>query len=138
MIFGAVVGIATLVPVAVLALVDRRGGTTRPAAAALGAMSGGLGGAGILVGAIHQPTTANIHSGYSFAGVLEWLLLVAGGGLLGVVVGGALGWRLPRWRPALALLLAVALGGAVGWVVSSSRSTIDCDDRPSFCDERYG
>ena len=28
--------------------------------------------------------------------------------------------------------------GAAGWLSSGARETIDCDDRPSFCEDRYG
>ena len=137
MIVGAVIGAFGLAFVGVLGAVQRNGQLTRAAGVLLGVPAGAIAGAGVLLGALHQPTTANIHSGYSFAGVFEWLVLAAGGGLLGGGVGGAIGWRLRTWSAGLVVLLVVALGGAAGWVVSTSRATIDCDERPAFCSDRY-
>ena len=137
MIFGIAVGLFTLVPAVLLLVLDRRDAVERPAGVLLGLPAGAFGGAGLLLGAFHQPTTANIHSGYSFAGVFEWLLLCGAGVALGGAVGIAVGWRLRTWRAGLVVLLVLAGAGAAGWVVSSARTTIDCDDRPSFCSERY-
>jgi hypothetical protein len=136
-IFGAVVGLFGLAPAMLLVVLDRRGVVERPVAVLLGVLGGAVGGSGLLLGAIHQPTTANIHSGYSFAGVLEWLLLCAVGVVVGGATGGLLGWLLPVWRGAVVVLLLLAGGGAAGWIVASSRTTIDCDERPSFCADRY-
>lgn len=137
MIFGIVVGMLSLLPVGILALIIRQQTATRPVGVVLGVFAGAAAGAGILLGAIYQPTTANIHSGYSFAGVFEFLVLAFGGGVLGGAVGGAIGWRVMKGRRALAVLVAFAIVGAAGWVVSSSRTTIDCDERESYCEDRY-
>ena len=137
MIFGLVVGALTLAPAAVLVLLDRRRARERAASVLLGGFGGAMAGAGVLLGGFFQPTTANIHSGYSFAGVLEWLLLAGVGAVLGALAGAGLGWLVPAWRTAPVALLLLAAAGAAGFV-SSTRTTIDCDDRPSFCDDRYG
>jgi hypothetical protein len=133
-----ILGALTLVPVVLLVVLARRDMLERPVTTLLAGLIGLLGGAGILVGAVYQPTTANIHSGYSMAGPLEWLLLSAGGGLVGAGAGAAVGWRLPSWRRGVALVVAVALAGVAGWVVSSLRTTIDCDERERYCERRYG
>ena len=134
----AVFAVLGLVPPLVLVVLDRRGVLDRTGATVLGAASGLGAGAGLALGAVFQPTTANIHSGYSFRGVFEWLLLAGGGGLVGAAAGAFAGRWSTRWRPAVAVVLVVAVTGAVGWLVSGDRETIDCDDRPSFCEDRYG
>ena len=136
-ILGLVIGLVGLVPMVLLVVLDRRDVVERPAGLLLGLVGGAFGGAGVLLGALHQPTTANIHSGYSFAGVFEWLLLCAGGGILGGLVGGLLGASLRTWRAGLVLLLLLGGGGAAGWILSSARPTIDCDERQSYCEDRY-
>ena len=104
----------------------------------IGALVGGIAGAGIAIGLFFQPTTANIHSGYSFAGVLEWVVLGFVGGWLGLLAGFLVGRRLPSWRPAFAVLLVLAVLGTTGWIVSGTRTTIDCDSHQDFCEQRYG
>ena len=138
MIFGVVAAVATLGGPAVLVLLDRRGERRRPATVVLGGFGGALAGAGVLIGAFHQSTTAYIDSGYSFASVVEWVVLAVGGGVAGALVGAALGWIAPGWRGAVVLLVLLGGAGAAGWIVDSSRPTIDCEERPAFCDERYG
>ena len=137
MIFGALAGIVTLAPPVLLVVLDRRDELRRPATVVLGLFGGALAGAGVLIGGFHHPTTANIDSGHSFASVLEWVLLFVGGGLAGGVLGGVLGWHAPRHRVLAVVLLVLGGSGAAGWVLDSARPTIDCDDRPSFCDDRY-
>ena len=130
--------LVTMIAPALLVVLDRRDELRRPATVLLGVFGGVLGGAGLFLGAFHQPTTANIHSGYSFAGLFEWVLLFAFGAVVGAVLGGLLGWHAPRHRALLVAFLALTGAGAAGWVLDSARPTIDCEDRPSFCDERYG
>ena len=138
MIFGAAIGAMALVLCGVLALIERAGGLSRSIAVLLAVPAGGISGAGVLLGLLHQPTTANIHSGYSFRGLLEWLVLAGAGGVLGAVAAGFVGWRLPSRRAGLVVLIVLAAVGLVGWAASGARPTIDCDDRPSFCEDRYG
>ncbi len=137
MIFGVLAGAITLVAPVLLVLLDRREELRRPATVVLGVFGGALAGAGLLIGGFHQSTTAYIDSGYSFASVLEWVLLFACGATVGGVMGGALGWHAPRHRVLVAVLLVLAGAGAAGWVLDSARPTIDCEDRRSFCEDRY-
>ena len=58
----------------------RDGWLTRKQAVILGILSGGTCGAGMLLGLRFQNTTANIHSGYSLAGIVEWFVLAFIGG----------------------------------------------------------
>jgi hypothetical protein len=138
MVGGLVLAAVTLVGPALLIALSRREVLDRSAGVFLGAISGAAAGAGALVGMLHQPTTAYIDSGYSFASVLEWILLAAGGGIAGAVIGGLVGRRLPRWRAGVAVVAVLGVLGSTGWVVDGQRETIDCEDRADFCDRRYG
>ena len=108
------------------------------AATAVGAMSGLACGAGLAVGGFFQETTANIHSGYSFASMGTWLELAFLGGVPGLVVGVTLARLARRWRPAVAVFLLLAAVATGGWIISAARPSIDCDVRDDFCAERYG
>ncbi len=111
-----------------------------PGAVKLGALVvGSAAGAGIALGLGHQPTTANIHSGYAFAGLFEALVLFVGGGLLGAGAGFLLGWSATRRRcvrGVVAALAVLGVAGVVGWSAMLARPTIDCDDS-SYCGSRY-
>jgi hypothetical protein len=134
------VALATLgvVVAAMLVVLSRDSDLPALVPTALGAFTGALSGAGIALGLGFQSTTANIHSGYSFAGVGRWLVLAAGGGVIGAIGGGLLGRQRPGRRSTAFVLLAAAVVSAAGWVIAAARPTIDCDERPSFCEQRYG
>lgn len=121
----------------ILMALARRDDLQRKTGMLVGAFSGPFCGAGLLVGGFFQPTTANIHSGYSFAPVLEWLLLASGGGLLGLAAGVALGSAAATRRAAVVAFVVLALASSGGWVVSGARHEIDCDDDVAFCSARY-
>lgn len=116
----------------------RKGPFRGRAASAVGAVSGATCGAGVAMGLFFQSTTANIHSGYSFAAVGEWLSLAAAGGAIGLAVGVVLARQARSWRPAVAVFLLLAVLAAAGWTLAAARPEIDCDDNPTFCAERYG
>lgn len=102
-----------------------------------GGVVGAASGAGLAIGLGHQPTTANIDSGYSFASVAEWLVLAAFGGVPGSLVGLVVGFVVPRAKPVVAVFVVAALIGGVGWVVDGQRDVIDCDEDSSYCSDRY-
>ena len=107
------------------------------AASIVGAVSGAACGAGVALGMFFQSTTANIHSGYSFAAIGEWFSIAAAGAAIGLAVGVVLARQARSWRPAAALFLILAFVAAGGWTLSAVRPEIDCDERPTFCAERY-
>src|SRR5688572_16692318 len=102
----------------------RRGVLDAKAGMLFGPFSGPFCGAGIALGGFFQNTTANIHSGYSFAAVLEWLLLAAGGGVLGLATGIALGSAARGSRRAIAAFVVLTALATTGWIISAARPTI--------------
>ncbi len=133
----ALAGFGLLGPM-LLVYLARQGELQRMVCVVVAGCSGAVSGAGLALGGWFQDTTANIHSGYSFAGVLQWLFLAVAGGIVGAVVGGLLGWWAPVRRRAVVVMVVLAVAAVPGWIVAAARPTIDCDDRPSFCSDRYG
>lgn len=91
-----IVAAALVLPTAGLILCVVRGHMVTGLMVALGALIGAVAGAGMLVGAYHQPTSADIHSQFSFASAFEWLTLAAAGGAAGAALGAALGTFVAR------------------------------------------
>lgn len=125
--------------VAPLLLYDmgRKGQFRGRAATIVGVVSGAACGAGVALGLLFQSTSANIHSGYSFAAVWDWLSTAGMGGGVGVLVGAVLARLSRSWRPAVAIFLALSVVAAAGWTLSAARPEIDCDANPTFCADRY-